>query len=189
MRTILRISALILVLLALMIPLAGHAQVPCPDDPVASQNCDNEAPPYYVVLNRSEEHLADRPGTGCQPFILEHPDCLDCFVDAGGGTCQAIEIDVEVCQAVMAPRGLPPGDVYEMCCACATNPDGEWVYRIRYFDGSACPVQPGQEWQTGLPPGTGIDLPAPLIIGGAVLLGGGLLAAGLLVRRRSLQTG
>jgi len=185
MRSVLRISALSMVLLALVLPLAAHASDgPCADDPAASKTCLTKAPPYFVVINRSEEHLADRPGTGCQPFILKHPDCLDC-ADAGSSPCQGIDIDAEVCKAVMAPRKLPAGDVYEMCCACATNPAGTWVYRVRKFDGSACPLQQGQVWQNGLPPGTGIDLPAPLIIGGLAVLGAGLLTAGVLVRRRT----
>jgi hypothetical protein len=188
MRVVLRLTVLVLVLLMLLVPLISHASDgPCPDDPIASQNCDSVAPPYYIVINRSEEHLSDRPGTGCQPFILKHPDCVDCF-DAGGSPCSGIDIDAEVCQAVMAPRGLPAGDVYEMCCACATDPAGEWVYRVRQFDGSSCPLRPGQVWQDGLPPGTGIDLPAPVIVGGLAVIGAGLLAAGILVRRRTLHT-
>jgi hypothetical protein len=187
MRAILRLAVLVLVLLVLLVPLISYASDgPCPDDPVASKNCNSVAPPYYIVVNRSEEHLLDRPGTGCQPFILKHPDCTDCFI-AGDSPCIGIDVDVEVCQAVMAPRGLPAGDVYEMCCACATDPGGEWLYRIRHFDGSSCPTQ---DWgfQEGLPPGTGIDLPAPLIIGGLAVIGAGLLAAGVLVRRRALHT-
>jgi hypothetical protein len=183
MRSILRLSALILVLFALVMPMAAYAQVPCPDDPTVE--CYPEAPPYYIVTNRAEAHLTDRPGTGCQPFIMANPDCLDC-TNPTDAACSVIDVDADVCQAVMAAQSMPAGDVYEMCCNCATDPDGNWVYRTRFFDGSACP-QPS-DWLTGLPPGTGIDLPVPLIIGGAVLLGGGLLAAGLVVRRRSLQT-
>ncbi len=184
MRSILRIAALVSVLLALVIPLAGYASNgPCPDDPVASQNCYNTAPPYFVVTNRAEEHLADRPGTGCQPFILMHPDCKDC-TNPADLACAAIDVDVEVCQAEMAPRGMPAGDVYELCCDCAANPAGTWVYRIRSFDGTECPDP--SEWIEGLPPGTGIDLPAPVIIGGLALIGAGLLAVGILVRRRTL---
>jgi hypothetical protein len=182
MRSILRVSALILVLLALMMPLVAYAQVPCPDDPTVE--CYPDAPPYFVVTNRAEEHLTDRPGTGCQPFILENPDCIDCATDAA---CLAIDVNADVCEAVMAPRGLPAGDLYEMCCACEVDPAGDWVYRVWYFDGSTCTLQ-SEGWEEGLPLGTGIDLPAPLIIGGAVVLGAGLLAAGLLVRRRSMQT-
>jgi hypothetical protein len=73
-----------------------------------------------------------------------------------------------------------------MCCACEVDPTGDWVYRVWYFDGSTCTLR-SEGWEEGLPLGTGIDLPAPLIIGGAVVLGAGLLAAGLLVRRRSMQ--
>jgi hypothetical protein len=182
MRSILRISALILVLLALVVPLAAYAQVPCPDDPTVE--CFPEAPPYYVVTNRAEAHLTDRPGTGCQPFIMENPDCIDCR-NAADPACSVIDVNTDVCIDVMAAQGMEVGDVYEMCCNCILDPDGEWVYRIRYFDGTDC-AEAG-EWMDGLPPGTGIDLPVPVIIGGAVVLGGALVAAGLLMRRRSLQ--
>ena len=182
MRSILRISALILVLLALAVPLAAYAQVPCPDDPTVE--CYPEAPPYYVVINRGEVHLTDRPGTGCQPFILEHPLCTDCRTDPD---CTVIDVNAEVCEAVMAVRDLPEGDLYEMCCDCAADPTGDWLYRIWWFDGDTCTLE-SEGWLEGLPPGTGIDLPVPVIIAGAVVLGGGLLAAGLLMRRRSLQT-
>lgn len=186
MRIILRTAALVLVLLVLVVPLAAYASGgPCPDDPVASKNCNPKAPPYYVVTNRLEEHLWDRPGTGCQPFILKHPNCKDC-TNAADPACAAINVDVEVCQAVMAPKGMPAGDVYELCCNCATNPKGAWVYRIRTFDGKTCP-NPTQ-WYKGLPPGTGIDLPVPVIVGGLAVIGAGFLAAGVLVRRRAVRT-
>ncbi len=184
MRSILRISALILVLLALMLPLAAYAQVPCPDDPTVE--CYPDPPPYYVVTNRDEAHLVDRPGTGCEPFILANPDCTDC-TSGTDPDCTAIDVNAEVCVAVMAPRGDEAGTLYEMCCNCAVDPAGDWVYREWTFDGSTCTLV-SDVWQAGLPPGTGIDLPTPVIIGGAVLLGVLLLAAGMLVRRRSLQT-
>ena len=183
MRSILRISALILVLLALVMPLAAYAQVPCPDDPTVE--CYPTAPPYFVVTNRAEAELTDRPGTGCQPFILAHPDCQDCVTP--DADCAVIDIDAEVCQTVLVPQAMPAGELYEMCCNCAVNPAGDWVYRVWDYDGTGC-ILMSDVWEEGLPLGTGIDLPVPLIIGGAVVLGGGLLAAGLLVRRRSLQT-
>jgi hypothetical protein len=74
-----------------------------------------------------------------------------------------------------------------MCCNCATNPAGDWVYRIRTLDDQGnCPIT-SEGWQRGLPPNTGIDLPVPIIVGGLALIGAGLLAAGLLVRRRTLR--
>jgi hypothetical protein len=184
MRTILRISALILVLLALVMPLVAYAQVPCPDDP--NVECLPTAPPYFVVTNRAEAHLTDRPGTGCQPFIMANPDCVDC-TNAADPACSAIDVANDLCYEVMHERGLPAGTLYEMCCNCIADPTGDWVYRVWDYDGLGCELV-SEGWLDGLPPGTGIDLPVPLIIGGAVLLGGGLLAAGLLVRRRSLQT-
>ncbi len=183
MRRTIRLIALSLILVALLVPLGAWAgSGPCPDDPVASQNCNKNAPPYFVVTNRSEEHLWDRPGTGCQPFILKHPDCKDC-TNTADPNCGGIDVNAEVCQTVLRTRGAPAGDVIEMCCNCATNPDGDWVYRTWTFDGNSCTGP--TEWQRGLPPGTGVDLPAPLIVGGLAVLGVGLVGAGVLVRRRT----
>jgi hypothetical protein len=193
MRSIARIAALILVLLALVVPLTTFASDgPCPDDPEGTRNCNREVPPYYVVINRSEEHLMDRPGSGCQPWILKHPDCIDCV----SGACGTIDVEAEVCLPMLSKRvtvnGFDP-IIYELCCDC-TTPDGEWLFRVREWrsDGT-CPItQPDpdfeNEWLDGLPPGTGIDLPAPLIVGGLSVLGVGLLASGLLIRRRSLRS-
>jgi len=186
MRSTIRIAALILMFVVLLVPLAVNASNgPCPDDPVLSASCNPTAPPYYVVINRTQEHLWDRPGTGCQPFILQHPECTTCDT-SGDPNCSGIDVDAEVCQAVLSARGAAPGTVYEMCCNCATNPNGYWVYRERHFDGTSCP-NPGRWVEGQLPPGTGIDLPTPLIVGGLVVLGFGLLGAGLLVRRRTVR--
>jgi hypothetical protein len=191
MRSALRIAALSLVLLALLVPVAAFASDgPCPDDPELSKDCNQEAPPYYVVINRAVEYLyPDRPGTGCQPIILKYPDCKDCVsaecTPAGGGP----DVEAEVCQFLPPPD---PGEihvVYEMCCACAANPDGDWLFRIRLLDDTgSCPIDPDNpDWIEGLPPGTGIDLPVPVIVGGLALLGAGLLAAGVVVRRRTVK--
>jgi hypothetical protein len=186
MRSTLRIAALILVLVALLLPLATYASGgPCADDPVASANCVKDAPPYYVVINRSVEYLyPDRPGSGCQPIILKHPECTDCI----SAECAAIDVEDEVCQYLPPPAAGDTQIVYEMCCACAANPAGEWLFHVRELrpDGTCPLTQEG--WLRGLPPGTGIDLPVPVIIGALVVLGAGLLAAGVLVRRRTLRT-
>jgi hypothetical protein len=197
MRSLVRVAGLVLVLVALVVPLATYASGgPCPDDPVASQNCDATAPPYYVVLNRSEEHLADRPGTGCQPWILNHPTCLDCT----GKECEpeppmsagSPDREAEVCLPMLSVRKTDNGAdpiLYEMCCDCTTTA-GAWKFRLRewHADGTCPIVDPDEGWFEGLPPGTGINLPAPLIIGGLAVIGAGLLAAGVLVRRRTLKT-
>lgn len=191
MRSTLRIAALIVVLLALIVPLTSYASGgQCPDDPVASANCNKTAPPYYVVINRSEQHLTDRPGTGCQPWILKHPECCNC----SSNECCSINIEAEVCGPMLAKR-VPNADgsnplIYEMCCDCA-GPDGTWKFRIREWraDGT-CPVTQPQgdcQWIDRLPPGTGIDLPPWLIVGGLALLGAVLLGAGVLVRRRTVR--
>lgn len=189
MRSILRIAALSLVLLALLVPVAAFASDgPCPDDPVLSADCNQAAPPYYVVINRGVEYLyPERPGTGCQPIILNHPECLDCV----GAECAAAvaQLETEVCPSLPPPPAGKVHVVYEMCCACLVNPDGDWMFRIRLLDDTgACPIDPDNpDWIQGLPPGTGIDLPAPVIIGGLAVLGAGLLAAGVVVRRRTVK--
>ena len=191
MRSTLRIVALVLVLLVLLVPLTTFADNgPCPDDPELSQTCVQEAPPFYVVVNRTFEDL-DRPGTGCQPFILKHPDCKDCT--GGEPACAAIDVEAEVCGPMLAKRVPANGGgdpiLYEMCCECASNPDGTWVFRLRQWkaDGT-CPIDPDNpDWIDGLPPGTGIDLPVPVVVGGLAVIGAGLLAAGVLVRRRALR--
>jgi hypothetical protein len=188
MRSKLRITALILVLIALMVPLVTYASNggPCPDDPELSLTCAQTAPPYYVVVNRSVDYLPwARPGTGCQPFILANPDCKDCATP--DAACGAIDVEAKLCQPYLRAATGTTETVYEMCCNCATNPDGDWVYRVRTLDDQGnCPIT-SEGWQRGLPPNTGIDLPVPIIVGGLALIGAGLLAAGLLVRRRTLR--
>jgi len=186
MRRSLVALSLIVVLLVLLVPLLAYAQGPCPDDPELSEDCDAEAPPYYVVINRDVEYL-DRPGTGCQPIILKHPECEDCT----SAECTAIDVEAEVCQTQLVGK-VPTGEtqvLYEMCCACASNPDGDWMFRVRLLDSAGnCPLDPeNSEWVTDLPPGTGIDLPAPVIVGGLAVLGFALLAAGVGLRRHSTK--
>jgi hypothetical protein len=186
MRSHLRIVALALLLLIFVIPLAAYASGgPCPDDPDAFKNCADKAPPYYVVVNRSVEYLPwTRPGTGCQPFILENPNCKDCVKPDAG--CSAIDVEAKLCKPYLKAAAGEKETVYEMCCNCATNPSGDWVYRTRELDENGnCPIT--SDWQNGLPPKTGIDLPVPFIVGGLALLGAGLLAAGLLVRRWTVR--
>jgi hypothetical protein len=214
MRPTVRIVALILALAVLVVPLTAYARVlsldeavlskaeansdtfqspipsdgTCPDDPVASQNCDPTAPPFYVVINRSVEILDERPGTGCQPWILNHPEITDCAAEA-----DSIDIEGEVCGPMLYKRvtnedGSDP-ILYEMCCDCSTITEGTWMFRVRNWmaDGT-CPLDPeNDQWIEGLPPGTGIDLPAPVIVGGLALLGAALLATGMVLRRRTLR--
>jgi hypothetical protein len=187
MRSSLRVVALLLVLLALLVPLAAQASSgPCPDDPVLSANCLTMAPPYYVVINRSVEYLyPERSGTGCQPIILNNPGCTDCT----GAACTSIDVEAKVCQYLPRPPFGETHVVYEMCCNCATDPGGDWLVRVRDLQpNGSCPVREGSRWVPGLPPGTGIDLPTPIIVGGLAVIGLGLLSAGVVVRRRVLRS-
>jgi hypothetical protein len=193
MRSLIRIVLLAAILVVLLVPLAAQASGPCPDDPVLSKECVPDAPPFYVVVNRSFEDL-NRTGSGCQPIILGYSDCKDCCGDTEVCiTAVSMDMRTRVCPLLAERVEWTDPDqteiVYEMCCDCATSAAGIWKYRIRllYEDGS-CPIDPDNDGcYEGLPPGTGIDLPAPLIIGGLAVLGAGLLAAGLMVRRRTLR--
>lgn len=194
MRSTRRVLALILVLGVLLAPLTTYASGgPCPDDPEGSANCAAEAPPYYVVINRGFERLGAQYGTGCQPWILENPDCDDCD-EAGNPACAKAAADVEmiICGDQMPLAGAQEGDtLYEMCCNCGSSSAGTWVYRTRtlHYNGDIkaweCPQY--SEWQEGLPPDTGIALPAPLIVGGLLLIGAGFLGLGVVLRRRTAR--
>jgi hypothetical protein len=181
-------TVLIVVLVMLLAPLTAYAQDgPCPDDLELFKDCNAQAPPYYVVVNRSVQYnYPERPGTGCQPIILKHADCKDCT----SAECTAINVETEVCQYLPRPSAGQTHIVYEMCCECAINPDGLWLFRIRLLkeDGTCPPDPENSEWITGLPPGTGIELTPPLVVGGLALIGAALVAAGVLVRRRTLRT-
>jgi hypothetical protein len=185
---------LVLALLALLVPVAAYADDgPCPDDPVDSENCTSQAPPYYVVSNGSSERLGTEYGTGCQPWILEHPDCRECFGDSE--ECFTAEVDVEqiICGFEMPEAGAKEGDVlHELCCNCpAGDSNGSWTYRERVLQKNPttgaweCP-NPGA-WQMAQPPDTGIDLPAYVVVGGLATIGAMLLFTGVVVRRLHLR--
>jgi len=163
----------------------------CPDDPELSKECVPSAPPFYVVVNREFEDLT-RPGTGCQPIILKHPDCKDCC-NSQDAACLDAQKDLEtrVCPLLASrvdwSQSTGTEIVYEMCCGSPEDCKGKWYYHVRLLkrDGT-CPIDPENEaCFECLPPGTGIDLPAPLIVAGLAVIGIVLLAAALLVRRRS----
>ena len=191
MRSAMRISVMTLGLL-LMLILTVQASGPCPDDPEMFKDCDPDAPPFYVVMNRSFESL-DRAGTGCQPIILEHPECADCCGDDEACTLAEADLEENVCPLLASKMDWADDGqteiVYQMCCDCVEGQEGSWKYRVRllYPDGS-CPIDPDNPGcYQGTPPGTGIDQPAPIIIGSLSLIGMALLLAGLVVRRRSQQ--
>jgi hypothetical protein len=128
MRSTLRVLALVLVLLAIVVPLTSFAQDgPCPDDPVLSADCNQEAPPFYVVINRSFEDLT-RPGTGCQPIILNNPDCVDCCGEDAACIAADNQVVEEVCPMLAGEVDwVSEGQteiVYELCCNCVSDPAG-----------------------------------------------------------------
>ncbi len=163
----------------------------CPDDPELSKDCNPSAPPFYVVVNRQFEDLS-RAGTGCQPIILKHPDCEDCC-NLQDPACLAAEEDLQtrVCPVLASrvdwSKSTGTEVVYQMCCGSSDVCDGKWFFRIRLLqkDGT-CPIDPNNSGcYDCLPPGTGIDLPAPFIIGGLAAIGVVLLAAAWVLRRRA----
>jgi hypothetical protein len=166
----------------------------CPDDPELSKDCDPSAPPFYVVVNRQFEDLT-RAGTGCQPIILKHPGCEDCC-NSQDPACLAAEKDLQtrVCPVLASrvdwSKSTGTEVVYQMCCGSSDACDGKWFFRIRLLqkDGT-CPIDPdNSSCYDCLPPGTGIDLPAPFIVGGLAAIGVALLAAAWAVRRRAPKT-
>jgi hypothetical protein len=194
MRSVVRIVALLVVLGVLLVVAAtAYAQGgccgsnpcvgvsltgPCPDDLEASKECLLETPPYYVVINRNVE-CTNRTGTGCAPFILNHPEVTDC-------ARSTVDVQAELCMDELLGQ-VPAGEtaiLYEMCCGGTAN---GWQFRIRLLDNAGnCPVDPNNaEWVAGLPPGTGINLPAPVIVGGLALVGVAFLGVGIVVRRRT----
>jgi len=180
----------VLALLLLLVPVAVQANGPCPDDPVLSRDCLAEGPPFFVVVNRDFEDL-DRAGTGCQPIILYHPECTECCSEQEDCLAAVDDLELNVCPLLAEKVEWTAADqteiVYEICCDCATDAAGAWQYRERvlYEDGT-CPLAgENLECTPGLPPGTGIDLPAPLVVAGLALLGAALIAAGLLLYRRA----
>lgn len=192
MRSTLRITGLLLLLSALLLPLVGYAQdVQCPDDP--NIPCVSETPPFYVVINRDFEDLT-RTGSGCQPIILNHPDVEDCCGQSAALTAAEADVETNVCPLLAdrvdwAALGDEPTVIlYQMCCDCSTT-DDVWRYKVRLLqEDGTCPIDPDNPGcYEDLPPGTGIDLPAPVIIGGLALMGAALLAVGMVVRRRSVK--
>ena len=193
MRSVVRIVALLVALVALMVitaaayadgcgtcndPCVGISLTgPCPDDLEKSKDCLQTTPPYYVVINRKVE-CTNRTGTGCAPFILNHPEVTDCATST-------VDVQAELCQDELLGQ-VPAGEtavLYEMCCGGTAG----WTFRIRILnpDGT-CPLDPDNSaWVAGLPPGTGINLPAPVIVGGLALLGVASLGVGIVVRRRT----
>jgi len=164
----------------------------CPDNPELAKNCASVAPPFYVVTNRTFEDLS-LPGTGCQPIILNHPDCKDCCIGMdSNAACNDVELDMvnRVCpllaKRVDWSQSSGSETVYQMCCGetpqCAGN---KWSYRMRVLlpDGT-CPIR-DETCYSCLPPGTGIDLPAPIIVGGLGILGLALVGVGIVIRRRT----
>jgi len=162
----------------------------CPDNPELSKNCASAAPPFYVVVNRSFEDL-NRAGTGCQPIILKQPDCKDCC-NPEDAACNAVNgyMEKNVCpllaKRVDWSKSSGTETVYQMCCGETPECKGnKWSYRIRELksDGT-CPFK-DETCYACLPPGTGIKLPAPVIAGGLAVIGLGMLALGVVIRRRS----
>jgi MYXO-CTERM domain-containing protein len=108
--------------------------------------------------------------------------------------------------ASLTASGLTPGDprraatTQELAAACQAfgaqlgSGEAAIVYWYEVYGGSFCQFSlttdgictPGGCFN-GRPPGTGVDLPPPLIIGGLIALGLLLLGTAWLLRRRTLR--
>ena len=156
----------------------GAAEDPCSQGPAPAKDCDPEPPPYYVVVN-SQQTCTNRNGSGCSPLVLGHPECTDC------ATCN-VDVQSDVCEPYLTgvvSEGRTEV-VYEMCQTGAG-----WRCRIRnFYSVGNCPIDDANpNWGTCKPEATGINLPAPVIVGGLSILGALFLAAGLVIRRRTSQ--
>jgi hypothetical protein len=54
---------------------------------------------------------------------------------------------------------------------------------VTWYSAADCRVTSTTDY-AGYPPSTGVDLPTPMIVGGVAVLGAGLVAAGILLRRK-----
>jgi hypothetical protein len=62
-------------------------------------------------------------------------------------------------------------------------PDSYRYHVITWYSDVDCRVTSTTDY-AGYPPSTGVDLPTPWIVGGVAVLGAGLVAAGILLRRK-----
>jgi len=71
------------------------------------------------------------------------------------------------------------GDLYQIF------PSSYRYHVVTYYSSVDCRVTATYDY-AGYPPSTGVEVPTPIIVGGVALVGAGLVAAGLLIRRRKL---
>lgn len=80
-------------------------------------------------------------------------------------------IDDQICAIYMG------GDLYQIF------PSSYRYHVVTYYSATDCRVTATYDY-AGYPPSTGVELPTPYIVGGVALVGVGLVAAGLFLRRR-----
>lgn len=120
------------------------------------------AGPYYT--STSPDGKASGTGTGVDPRLaetaLELASACEWFRDEYGGTT--------------------PETVYWVLVS-----GGSYSYFEYTLDAAGvCTPKPGSKIRPGTPPGFGTTVPAPIIVGGLVVLGFLLLGAGWLLSRR-----
>jgi hypothetical protein len=71
------------------------------------------------------------------------------------------------------------GDLYQIF------PSSYRYHVVTYYSSLDCRVTATYDY-AGYPPSTGVEVPTPYIVGGVALVGVGLVAAGLMIRRRKL---
>ena len=80
-------------------------------------------------------------------------------------------IDDEICDVYSG------GDLYQIF------PASYRYHVVTWYSVDDCRVTASYDY-AGYPPSTGVEIGAPYIVGGVALLGAGLVAAGLLIRRK-----
>lgn len=79
-------------------------------------------------------------------------------------------------------------DIYSGGVLYQIFPDSYRYHVITYYSSADCRVTSTFDY-AGFPPSTGVDVPTPYIVGGVALLGAGLVAAGIILRRRQTALG
>ena len=76
-------------------------------------------------------------------------------------------------------------DIYNGGYLYQIFPSSYSYHEITWYSASDCRITSTANY-AGYPPGTGVDLPAPYIIGAVAVVGAGLLAVGLVIRRKRI---
>jgi len=74
-------------------------------------------------------------------------------------------------------------DIYSGGTLYQIFPDSYRYHEVTWYSDTDCRVTSTVDY-VGYPPSTGVDLPTPYIVGAVAVVGAGLLAVGLVIRRK-----